>query len=107
MATIQENRKNGKLVSYKFTACVGRDAAGKQIRYYRTWTPPREYAPAKARKYAQLEAALWEQAIRKHGINSAQMPDSAAARCAEKIFPIVFCSSRTRHSSRCAFSLYS
>ncbi len=73
MATIQENRKNGKLVSYKFTACVGRDAAGKQIRYYRTWTPPREYAPAKARKYAQLEAALWEQAIRKHGINSAQM----------------------------------
>ena len=22
MATIQENRKNGKLVSYKFTACV-------------------------------------------------------------------------------------
>ena len=84
MATIQENRKNGKLVSYKFTACVGRDAAGKQIRYYRTWTPPREYAPAKARKYAQLEAALWEQAIRKHGINSAQMPDSAAARCAEK-----------------------
>lgn len=35
MATIQENRKNGKLVSYKFTACVGRDANGKQIRYYR------------------------------------------------------------------------
>lgn len=67
MATIQENRKNGKLVSYKFTACVGRDAAGKQIRYYRTWTPPREYAPARARKYAQLEAAQWEQAIRKHG----------------------------------------
>lgn len=28
MATIQENRKNGKLVSYKFTACVGRDANG-------------------------------------------------------------------------------
>ena len=52
MATIQENRKNGKLVSYKFTACVGRDAAGKQIRYYRTWTPPREYAPARARKCA-------------------------------------------------------
>lgn len=66
MATIQENRKNGKLVSYKFTACVGRDANGKQIRYYRTWTPPREYAPAKARKCAQLEAAQWEQAILGH-----------------------------------------
>ena len=84
MATIQENRKNGKLVSYKFTACVGRDAAGKQIRYYRTWTPPREYAPARARKCAQLEAAQWEQAIRKHGTNSAQVLGSAAARRAEK-----------------------
>ena len=74
MATIQENRKNGKLVSSSLPACVRtRDAAGKQIRYYRTWTPPREYAPARARKYAQLEAAQWEQAIRKHGTNSAQV----------------------------------
>lgn len=84
MATIQENRKNGKLVSYKFTACVGRDANGKQIRYYRTWTPPREYAPAKARKCAQMEATQWEQAIRKHGINGTQALDCAAARRAEK-----------------------
>ena len=38
MATIQENRKNGKLVSYKFTACVGRDANGKQIRYCLLYT---------------------------------------------------------------------
>ena len=41
MATIKENRKNGKVVSYYFTVCLGRDSQGKQIRHYTTWTPPK------------------------------------------------------------------
>jgi len=34
MASIRENRKNGKVVSYRFTACLERNAAGKQVRKY-------------------------------------------------------------------------
>ena len=32
MAAIRENRKNGKIISYRFTLCLERDAQGKQIR---------------------------------------------------------------------------
>ena len=35
MAAIRENRKNGKIISYRFTLCLERDAQGKQIRRYR------------------------------------------------------------------------
>ena len=31
MASIYANRKNGKIVSFKFKACLGRDLHGKQI----------------------------------------------------------------------------
>ena len=31
MATISENKKNGKTVSYRFIVCLGRDAQKKQI----------------------------------------------------------------------------
>jgi hypothetical protein len=32
MSAIKENKKNGKIISYKFTACLERDANGKQMR---------------------------------------------------------------------------
>ena len=32
MANIRENTKNGKVISYRFTVCLDRDAQGKQIR---------------------------------------------------------------------------
>ena len=60
MASIRENRKNGKVVSYRFTACLERDAKGKQIRKYLTWTPPDGLSPAKAKKVAEKEADRWE-----------------------------------------------
>ena len=64
MASIRENRKNGKVVSYRFTACLERDAKGKQIRKYLTWTPPDGLSPAKAKKVAEKEADRWEGEIR-------------------------------------------
>ena len=64
MASIRENRKNGKVVSYRLTACLGRNAAGKQVRKYLTWTPPDRLSPAKARKAAQREADKWEKEVR-------------------------------------------
>ena len=63
MASIRENRKDGKLISYTFTACFGRDKQGKQIRRYTTWTPPKGMGATKARKEAEKQAILWEQSL--------------------------------------------
>lgn len=65
MASIRENRKNGKVISYTFTTCLGRDAQGKQIRHYVNWTPPKGIGPAKAPMEAAKQAALWEESLKK------------------------------------------
>ena len=65
MAAIRENKKNSKVVSYRFTTCLERDAQGKQIRRYTTWTPPEGLTPAKAKKAAERAADAWEQETRK------------------------------------------
>ena len=52
MANIRENKKNGKVISFRFTVCLERDVRGKQIRKYTTWTAPADLTPAKARKAA-------------------------------------------------------
>lgn len=64
MASIRENKQNGKTVSFRFTACMERDANGKQIRKYTTWTPPEDLSPAKAMKAAVRMADVWESEIR-------------------------------------------
>lgn len=64
MAAIRENIKNGKVVSYRFIACLGRDEQGKQIRQYTTWTPPKGIGAVKAPKEAEKQAALWEQGLK-------------------------------------------
>ena len=60
MASIRENRKNGKVISYQFVVCLERNAECKQIRKYQTWTPPSNLTPSKAKKLAEREADLWE-----------------------------------------------
>lgn len=64
MATVSENKKNGKTVSYRFIVCIGRDAQKKQIRRFKTWTPPEGMSPAKARKAAERAADAWEQEVK-------------------------------------------
>ena len=64
MANIRENKKNGKTVSYRFTVCLERDAQGKQVRKYTTWTPPEGLTPAKAKRAAERAAEEWEQETR-------------------------------------------
>ena len=64
MAYIQEKIKGKKIVSFKFKACVGWDADGKQVFKCTTWYPPDELTPAKARKEAQKVAVLWEDEAR-------------------------------------------
>ena len=64
MAYIQEKLKGKKIVSFKIKACVGREADGTQIFKCKTWYPPAELTPAKARKEAQKVAVLWEDEAR-------------------------------------------
>ena len=64
MASVRENRNKGKVVSYTFTACLGRDENGKQIRRYKNWTPPKGVGPVKAPKEAEKQAALWEESLK-------------------------------------------
>ena len=64
MATIRENKKNGKTVSFRFIVCLERDTQGKQIRRYTTWTPDKGLTPAKARKAAERAADTWESEVK-------------------------------------------
>jgi integrase len=64
MANVRENLKNGNIASFRFVACVDRDAEGKQIRKYLTWFPPEGMTPAKARKAAARAAEDWEEKVR-------------------------------------------
>lgn len=64
MASIREKKQGGKIVSYQFTCCLGRDATGKQIRRYSTWIPNEGLSLCKARKTAERAAGAWEEAMR-------------------------------------------
>ena len=64
MANIRENKKNGKVISFRFTVCLERDVRGKQIRKYTTWTAPADLMPAKARKAAERAADAWEEEVK-------------------------------------------
>lgn len=62
MATINANTdKSGKIISYRFRCCVGRDEADKQI--WRSTTIPRPdgLTPAKEKKEVDRLADEWEQ----------------------------------------------
>ena len=61
MASIIPKEKDGKIISYKFKACVGRDDCGKQVFRCTTWKVPAGLVPSKAVKAAEKAAAAWEQ----------------------------------------------
>ena len=60
MASIIPNTKNGKIVSYKFKACVGRDELGKQVFKCTTWKIPDGLAVSRVERAAQRAAVSWE-----------------------------------------------
>ena len=64
MASIREVLQDGKIVSYRFTVCVGRDKKGKQVRKYTTWKPPDGLRQSRMRAAAEREAEVWEEAVR-------------------------------------------
>ena len=59
MATVKKlEGKSG--ISYKITVSSGRDSTGKQIRHYKTWTPPAGMSPTRADKEALKVAIQFE-----------------------------------------------
>ena len=64
MANIRENKKNGKTISFRFIACLERNAQGKQARRYTTWIPPEGLTPSRARKAAERAADAWENEVK-------------------------------------------
>ncbi len=57
MATVVENKKNGKTVSYKFRAYLGRNEVGKQINRYTTWFAPDTITLRQSRKHHRAAGA--------------------------------------------------
>ena len=64
MASIRANKKNGKIVSYKFTAYVGQSESGEYLRKYTTWKIPEGVSPSKAKRMAEREAEKWEKELK-------------------------------------------
>ena len=60
MATIYQNRKDGKIISFKFKAFLGRDENGKQIFKCKTWKPEKVMSENKLILQAEKEATIWE-----------------------------------------------
>ncbi|MBQ7093179.1 MAG: phage integrase N-terminal SAM-like domain-containing protein, partial [Clostridia bacterium] len=63
MASIYPNRKDGKIVSFKFKAFLGRDEDGRQIIKCTTWKPTKSMTESKLMIQADKEAAIWERKV--------------------------------------------
>lgn len=74
MASIYPNYKDGKVISFKIKAFLGRDENGKQITKCKTWTLPKPMSEQKATALARKEAAVWEHDIIKEYENSQKEP---------------------------------
>ena len=80
MASVSQNKINGKVISYKFKACVGRDEFGKQIFRCTTWKIPDNMIPSKAEKAAHKAAAEWELKVRSEYEMDLQNPERLKER---------------------------
>ena len=79
MASITQNKKDGKVISYKFKACIGRDEFGKQIFRCTTWKVPDGLAAARVEKAAQKAATEWEQQAKEEYRRDVENPESLLA----------------------------
>ena len=75
MASITKNLKDGKIISYKFRACIGRDDAGKQIWRCCTWKAPIGVSAARVEKAAQKAAVEWEREVKEDYKNVLENPE--------------------------------
>lgn len=67
-------------ISYKITVSLGRDDGGKQIRHYKTWTPPDNMRESRADKEAAKIACQFEEQLRQGYQANSQITFSAYAQ---------------------------
>ena len=67
MANIQVNKKDGKIISFRFRVFVGRDKTGRQQFKTKVWKPDKDYTEKRLLKLAEKEAALWERELMQGG----------------------------------------
>lgn len=84
MATIKENIKNGKIVSFYIKASLGRDHNGKQILRRKTWYPEAGMSNARSRKAAAKVAAAWEAELKLNVSSKALQQDQIIPRYEEE-----------------------
>lgn len=84
MASITQNKKDGKVISYKFKACIGRDEFGKQIFRCTTWKAPDGLTAARVEKAAQKAAAEWEQQVKEEYKRDVENPERIKEKEIEK-----------------------
>ena len=84
MASVTLNKKDSKVLSYKFRACVGRDEFGKQVWKCTTWKAPEGIMPCRAEKMAQKAATEWERNARDEYQRDLQNPERIKERQAAK-----------------------
>lgn len=84
MASITQNKKDGKVISYKFKACVGRDEFGKQVFKCTTWKVPEGLIPSRMEKAAQKAAAEWEQQAKEEYKQDVRNPERVREREIER-----------------------
>ena len=65
MATINQNKKDGKIISFKFKAFLGRNEKGKQIFQCKTWKCNQKIPEIKLVALAEKEATIWEHELMK------------------------------------------
>lgn len=80
MATITPKEKDGKIIAYKFRACVGRDENGRQVSRATTWQVPENLSMVRLEKAAQRAAADWEKQARAEYEKDLYDPERVKAR---------------------------
>ena len=78
MASISENIKEGKIVSFRIRTCLGRNREGKQIFAQTTWHIPEGMKLTTATKKVKKFAEAWEYDQKEQYLNSA---DAASEEC--------------------------
>ena len=80
MATITPKEKDGKIIAYKFRACVGRDENGRQVSRATTWQVHENLSMVRLEKAAQRAAADWEKQARAEYEKDLYDPEGVKAR---------------------------
>ncbi len=111
MATIIKNIKDGKVISYKFRSCLGRDDMGKQISRYTTWHSPDGLTPSKAERAVKSAAVEWEKQIKEEYERDLKDPTRVKAREIDRTktdfsdfiqntwFPLCVCDGEHKHTT--------